>query len=481
VAVDERVSERALWAVMVAVGVAAVAARVGWLGFGFTSDEVANVPPAGLAEVWSDPETAVNPPLMRALMLFGSEAQAPWVGRSVSMVGGVLASALAVRAGAASGSLVGGILAGALLAVHPIACQVSAEARAYALWTLLVLGYGLAVGRLAEARAAGWGVWLAAIASAVLMPWNHYLSVPMVGAGMVVGALAPDRRAALPGLIGLLSATPLASWVLAGSSRRTPAMEPMPAVMDKLLGLGLIPPRALNNPISMSVKSLTGSVPFWPVVMTASVIGLLVMAGLAWRRLVWSQRVCLAQAVALLGAVAAVATFQHVRPPVTAAFVAALAPALGGLVAAAPRAARAPVGLVVGGWLLWEVPLMTDELWRARAEGDGVGAFAGALRAGEVTGERIYVWPSWQMPALYFSLFGESIAHAEPPPGCEGEQACFAWGDGLIVGQRVLVTGDGLVGPLVAVDIVREATLGSACAADRVELAWRSWTCGPAR
>jgi hypothetical protein len=475
-----RGSERSQWALMVVVGAVAVAARVGWLQFGFTSDEVANVPPAGLAEVWADPETAVNPPLMRALMLLGTEAQAPWVGRGVSLVAGALASVGAVRAGAASGSVVGGLLAGGLLAVHPIACQVSAEARAYGLWTLLVVVYGLAVGRIAEARPAGASVWAAALVSAVLMPWNHYLSVPMVAGGVVVGALAPNRRAALPGLVGLVCASPLANWVLAGSSRRTPAMEPMPAVLDKLLGLGLIPPRVLNNPISMSVKSVTGWVPFWPVVMTTSVIVLLIGSALVWRRLAWSQRVCLAQAVGLLAAVAGVATFQHVRPPVTAAFVAALAPVLGGLVAAAPQALRAPSGALLAGWLLWEVPLMTEELWQARAAGDGVGAFAGALRTNDVSGPRIYVWPSWQVPALYFSLFGESIAHAQQPPECAGEQACFAWGDGLIVGQRELVTGAGLVGPLVAVDIVREPALGSACAPARVEPAWRSWTCGEA-
>lgn len=261
--------------VLVTLLLLAGALRADGLRRGWTADELGNLAPFGAWASWTDPETAVNPPLLRTVVgLLVPESQAPSLGRVLSWVAGTASAALAaVVARRAGGSTIGGAVAGLLVAVHPIAVVDGAEFRAYALVGASIPLYVLA---LDEALARGGRLrWGAAAGLAVLAVHLHYLAAPvLLGIGLACAVTTGSRRgvwAAAPAALSLVTVLPLMGQV----EHRVAPLEPASVVLTKVMALGLTPPLAAAD-AGLWLWTLGTSRPFsWPAWMAGSLLALI--------------------------------------------------------------------------------------------------------------------------------------------------------------------------------------------------------------
>jgi len=274
-----------------------------WPGMavGFSPDEIGTVMSGSAWAILTDPEAGVNPPLWRLITnVPWSDAQAPWVGRTLAFASSLAAIVLAGLVGFRAGGkrLVGLVFASTWVAAHPMAVTYASVHRIYSLWMATMLLHVLCLGlALDEGEARGrWGT--LAWATAVLLPWIHYMSVPVLlglGLSLVVGM--PGRRRWVAGYgVAALGISPMIPYVLFEEGRRVLPQEPLRDVISKVVGVGGVPPKAVANLAAKTWAQFT-DLPFhFPAWASMSMWILLAALGLAWPWLFRMQRLLVAGA-----------------------------------------------------------------------------------------------------------------------------------------------------------------------------------------
>lgn len=438
---------RSTLALLAGVAALALAARWPWLAYGVTADEAANLSSQSYAAIWADPETGVNPPLLRALVNTLPELWRIPGGRALSLACGVAAATLAAAVARRTSGVWAGLVAGGLVALHPIAAQSSAEVRAYAPFMAAA-----AASLFAEDR----GHRRLATATALLLPWLHYLGVVWLAATAASRVRwlrqADDTSGwadAAPAAIGLLGALPLLWPILTLPGRHTPPARTPGATLVHLAGLGLPPP-----PVWTAMTASMGS-----VVMALSV-GALLVAALRGR-----QRRPALVALALITAGALISLGQNVRDPVIGLVLVAAAPAI----AATPsRALLALVAL----WFGLSEAALTPAL-RARREATDSPTWLAAQIEALPAGAPLWVHPAAAVPLAWVAQTGRPFDVATRE-GCEG--TCFVHDGHRVSGLVRVGDGAGVHGRLVSVETQLPPDFAARCV--EVEAArWRLWEC----
>lgn len=447
--------------------------RLEGLERGYTSDELANVMVGDAWAVLTDVEAGVNPPLLR--VLFNApfdDFDTPWWGRrfSLGMSLAAVALAWAVARDASRGAWAPGLLAAGLLAVHPMAVQNASIYRIYAWWTATVLLHVWAMGRALDAPPGpgrrGWTA--AATAAAVLLPWIHYLSVPvLIGFGGAVALGMPDRRRWVGvyavAAVGIL---PMVPYVLGAPDRRVPPGEPLSQTLAKVVGLDLLPPMALANGAAKLWRSVSAAPFHWPTVMAWTMALVLLWRWLGWRGATRQERLLTGGATALVVAVAIIGRVQWVRDPVVLMMVALLGPLVAAATARVPTRWGPPIAaLALAWWWGAQVRERLDEVRTRSLEQDGARQVAAALPAlrEAAGGAPVLVYPGYEVPSVYFYAAREHFGRAAWSRACAGLGPCFER-DGAVVGALQVVTdGAGLGALLVVLDAHAPDGLGAAC------------------
>jgi hypothetical protein len=350
----------------------------------FGGDELANLYGAPWWGVWTDPEAGVNPPLLRALV--HAITPEPWViavGRAVSWVCSVAAVPLiGLAAGRAAGPRAA-IVAAAVMAMNPAAVAASATFRAYGPANL----------------AGAWLLWQLhgdradrPSLPAALLPWLHYLWLPVV---LALGLVHRRPRTVAPALSVLV----MVPVILGDHAARVPTVDPVRGFLE--------------------VACLGGMTPLWlaladrqfvPAVFTVAIALLGLAAGGAARRL----------AVGLAASLAVVVfagQFQLVRNPVAVMLVVFAAPLIGAL-ATRRAVAIGTVSLVAA--------LSAPNLPATPAPG---AARTARLAAADIDTARrggpVYVAPGWALGGVYHSLTGQHLMTAPDDPACPLDRGCF--------------------------------------------------------
>lgn len=441
---------QASWALAGGVAALALTARWPWLAYGVTADEAANLSSQSYAAMWADPETGVNPPLLRALVNTLPELWRIPGGRALSLSCGVAAAALVAAVARRTSGVWAGLVAGGLVALHPIAAQSSAEVRAYAPFMAVA-----AASLFAEDR----GHRRLATATALLLPWLHYLGIVWLVAAGAAAAVdrptTPGRRlrdraiAAQPALIGLLGALPLLWPILTLPGRHTPPARAPVDTWVHLAGLGLPPP-----PLWTAMSASLGS-----AVMALSVVALLL------RALGGPQRRPAVVALALIAAGALISFGQNVRDPVIGLVVVAAAPAI--------SATRSPV--MAGVLALWfgaSEAALTPALRTRRAATDSPTWLAAQIEALPM-GAPLWVHPASAVPLAWVAQTGRPFDVATRE-GCEG--TCFVHDGHRVSGLVRVGDGAGVHGRLVSVETQLPPDFAAKCAVEATER-WRVWVC----
>jgi hypothetical protein len=425
--------------------VTSVVLRLPGLDGAITPDELANVMPGRPWMVLTDVEAGVNPPLLRVLLNTPFDGgDVVWWGRRFSLVcsAGAVALLYAVSL-RASRWRPAAAAAAALFVVHPIAVRYGVLYRSYAMWTLVWAWHATAMGRALDDGQRRWT--LQAVVSAMVLPWVHYLSVPvLLGAGAATALTMPGRRrwaaVYLPAAVGIL---PMVPYVLYAPQRRVPPDEPVLAVMQKLVGLDLRPPLTLATPVSWVWEATTSAPFFWQAWMALSVVVLL-LAHLVVQT-TRTQRLCVGATVGLLVGVQVAASIQRVRDPTTVVMLVVAAPALFAVVTATRHRRWTLLA-----WVLWLTPGLVDRTaWhRSRARAVAMQPFVDAWA--QWTPGPIRVFPPWQVHAVHVHLTGREMSRAQDMPGCETQLPCFVQDDVVVEGVATLADGGG--GLLVAFD-----------------------------
>ncbi len=460
-----------------------------WPGLarGYTSDELANVMVGSAWAVLTDVEAGVNPPLLR--VLFNGpfhDFHTPYYGRVFSLVCSVVAVALAYAVGrrAAGDRWLPGVLAGALVALHPVAIQYATIYRIYAWWSATMLVHVWSLGHALDATEPrprrGWGA--LAVGSAMLLPWIHYFSVPVLlvlGASVLVGM--PGRRrwffAYVPAALAI---TPMIPYVLTATARRVAPEEPLGAVVQKVSSLGLAPPMVLANPMSRLWSRVTDEIFHWPSWMSISMMALMALQLLLWRRIPATQRLVVVGALAVLGGVTALGQIQYVRDPTIIMMLVFLAPALAGSVGQLPMRYGPMLGtLVLGWWVGAQLPERMAYYADRAEELDGPPAFvADWSRWIEVaSGRPILIHPAYFVPTIYFYRAEEHFGRSEWSAACKPYGVCFEEGGVVVVGVDEVGDGAGLHGLLVSFDPHRDAAFASTCAEVQLDGRLGVWDC----
>ncbi|MGC6493925.1 MAG: hypothetical protein ACON5B_13900 [Myxococcota bacterium] len=483
-----------LWAVeaVFLLCIVALAAQLRWEQFahGYTSDELSNIMVGSAAEIYDDPEAGVNPPLLRLLtnVPLSTDALVPVVGRWWSFVWSLLAvvSAWGVGRAASGGRAAAGLLSALLLAVHPLAVVYGALYRAYAWWSgamLLHLWAGARV--LASPRARGG--WVVLGATAIMLPWIHYMALPVLLA--FAGVMLVERRWGWASIYGASFAgiLPMAGPVLSQMGRRTPPGELPDEVLAKLVALDLTPPMALANPMSKMVKGLGFETFIWPLWMSISMMGMLVAHALFWRRLNTLQRCLSLGSGALLAVLWGIAHVQNVRDPTVLMVVTLLGPLLVvapmRLAAGLPRrlrVARWPLLAMMVWWLFDAIPARLD-YYQARSQHfDGLPDVVERLPAFDAAraGGDVWVHPAYLVPSVWFYLEGTHVFRAPVGTACAGMGMCVQHEGVRLIGVDRVADGAHLEGLLLSFEPTWPEGFASECVVLERELAAGVWRCG---
>lgn len=460
-------------------------AWIRWVAWprGFHSDELGTSQPGDFWAVLYDPEIGVNPPLFRLLF-------EPWLpewealrqGRAWSFVLSVLAIPLTawLARRMSGGDRVAGVLAAALFAAHPIAVRLGVTYRAYTT-TYVVIVLHL-VCALAWAEAEGpvrrrWGI--AAAGTAVLLPWLHYFTVPLLlvlgVAGLLVWRSWHWIALYVPAALGSVW---LGTWVLSEPARRVAQQEAVSRTFVKLGGTALAP----SEPLTYGLSKAAGALGLGPVAgLTWQGIGttLLLLAVLAtWRWLRPGQRWVALGWAGCLVTILALTRVQYVRVSTVMFLLAFLGPTL----AAWPTIVRSPVGRGVGwlvvaalyaGGLPRDLRIELGEVWRRDAMPEFVDAMPELVADREL--DVIWIAPTHAVGRVWFHAthVHPGLTRHEAP--CDGDEACYPLGDDLALwGTDVVPPGGGVV---VCFERQCPAELDTACVADDVGPHRRQWTC----
>jgi hypothetical protein len=439
---DERSTERqdrvlTLVAVL-GCGALALGMRLPWLAHGYSSDEVGLLVPGDFVRQFLDPETGVNPPMYRWLLLAFPRAAAMVGGRWISL----LANVGAVMGIAAVGRVVAGrwwgaLLAGLLLAVHPPSIDASTSARAYGLWSLAMAAHLGAL--VAWARSRSREAAVAVAVTALILPWIHYFSVPwMLVVGLGVAATVPELRA-LPLLYApaAVAFLPLLQRILTQTVRREPPAWPVGRVLDLVVGMGLSS-RALPQ-----LRDGEPTLPTNPSLPALVVVAAGLLCLLSWRRLPPASRVLTWAMAAVPVAVAVLATRQAVRPP-TAMMMATLSAAWLAAAVSIPTKPwlRGLLALSLAAPLAWAT---VDRLGQSQGEvheRDAVREVAMRLSDGRFPPGSLSITPASDALPMFYYLTGRYISDAAHGGPCGSDPSCFAVGERAVRVRDVIAPGE---------------------------------------
>ncbi|MCB9679906.1 MAG: hypothetical protein H6733_00415 [Alphaproteobacteria bacterium] len=429
---------RAVGRVLAVVALMAVGGwlRLGMLDDGYSPDEFANILYGSVWQILTDPESGVNPPLLRLLNAPFGEAGALVVGRWLSWVGGTAAIGLtfAVARAASGGSTVAGLLAAALVAFNPEAVKMSGRFRSYGVLMPLMAWHALAVGGWMAGQAAGVGDEVRRHArqvqvSAALMPWIHYATIPvMLGLGLVGLAVPRMRRLGLLYVPAAVLVSPMALLVFGNTSARVAQHDSVGTLLVQIVSLQF---QAQRIPAPwLHAVGITDS-RYGP---TAIVVGVgMVLSLLLWRRATDTARFLTLAAWVFVGALVALSGVQLVRSPTASLLLIWTAPLLATLPAYVPdRVVRVLLSAIVGALLLARDAEPLRQLQHYTTY-DGLRTFA--LHFHDLDGERgdlpLYTWPGYTHVGLFFYVRGGHLRRDPwpPPPPCP-EEGCWV-GDGV--------------------------------------------------
>lgn len=431
-------SRGAAWFALAVLTLVGAWLRLPVLEHGVTPDEFATIVHGNAWLIFSDPESGVNPPLIR--LLFNVPFEEPGAlaaGRWFSWLCGTLAIPLAFEAArrATGGSVVAGLTAAVLVTFHPYAIRMSGRFRAYTPW-MATMGLHLvalhawrtAVDAAEDVQITRWR--RIAVGTAILLPWWHYQSVPLLlllgGAFLLDPRWRPAFRFYIPA--GLI-VSPMAILVLRDTSARVPHSGTLARLMARFLALDLqsmpavaatarrVIPNAqqFGDPTHLSGAILVSAV------LVAAILLLLA------RRLSDLERVLLYGTVGLLGGSALLSYVQLVRTPTVVMIVVFAAPLLAAVLHHLPgRVLPALASVALLGGLLHGAP---PDVARARftPDSDDLRTFASEFhRFDDARGDLpIRTWPQYTWVGMYYYLEGHHVRHLDEDPRASCGDGCF--------------------------------------------------------
>ncbi len=398
-----------------------VGAAVCWLAarHGYAPDELANVSHSGPWDLFVDPESGVNPPLLRLVVNAGFDTAGSLIwGRALTLACGIAAIPVMAALTRRVAGTTSAITAAWVLALHLDAVRMSAQIRAYSPFLLVTLLHLLAVARWRERPSRTTAVWV----TALLLPQLHYFGAPLLLGIAAAAAADPSTRrlwrAYVPAALALL---PLVPMMLGGEEARVEMRRPLIEVLAVLGSLGLQAPAVLGQVASAA----TGLRPDLGLHTAQAVLTAAVAAAAWWFGPRSPLRGLLFGATAgLLGGVLLFSLVQYVRSPVSVMFTAAMLPWIVGLLGAAgPALATALFAAPLGFGLI--------DIARPWPE-DALMAFDRHLPAWETAraGRPIFVAPEHALGGLHVALTGRQLADsaARGAGVCDGDPRCFVYG-----------------------------------------------------
>ncbi|MBT3220701.1 MAG: hypothetical protein HN348_16565, partial [Proteobacteria bacterium] len=217
--------------------------RIGGLPRGYSSDEMAMLQPWGFWQILTDPESAVNPPLLRLMFNVPFDtAHTLYYGRLFSFCCNIVAIGLAFWLGRlVSRSNLGGLVAAGLVVFHPYAGLQASIFRSYSAWMLIAFWHLISLCRLVETRGdRSVAVAIQVGVSAFLLPQIHFFSVPILLAeGLALLTLFPANRKDfllfVPAGLGFL---PFGIYILNEPARRVlPDNEGVWGAVETVVGI----------------------------------------------------------------------------------------------------------------------------------------------------------------------------------------------------------------------------------------------------
>lgn len=210
-----------LWASSARIATIVLALLLRWprLSYGIDPDESALVAAPNFWGIVFDQESSRNPPLHRLFDLWFTPVAAIEHGRWFSLLASLLTTALAFELGLTLEGIAGGVAAALFIAVNPALVEHAALYRAYAPWLAVAMWHVLAAVKLLSGNARGrlWAVQFSI--SALLLPWLHYVSLPLLALEALGFALFKSHRRYLWLLLpALFAAVPLPRLILSGTS-----------------------------------------------------------------------------------------------------------------------------------------------------------------------------------------------------------------------------------------------------------------------
>lgn len=437
------------WAAIGVVLAMAVGAwlRIGAAAHGYAPDELVNVTHKGAWLILTDPESAVNPPLLRLVVNLPADTGAALVwGRALSVLCGVLAIPAVAALGRRVGGLGGMVAAAWILALHVDAVRMSAQIRAYSPFVLVAALHLVAVMRWADApdRRRRWAVAL----SAMVLPQLHYFGVPLL-LGVAAAAWTEPRTRRLwwlyvPAALALL---PLAAMITGASTARVAMkgslsdtlwlmasldLQGVPAVADRALGWLKLRSDLTEHALQALITSA------------------LLAASLSRARpLATAERTLVGALAGVLLGVLGFSTVQFVRSPVALYVAVAAIPLLTAWAGRARTTAGAALALAVVGAGLGPALARGLSDLSAPWPDDAAPEFVASFHAHDaVRGDRpVFVTPRHALNDVFVAFAGRQLMDArERGAGvCARDRDCFVW-DG--VPFRVWTEGappDGLV------------------------------------
>lgn len=475
----------AAWAGLALAMGAGLAWRWSWWDLPPTSDEVGNLTMArGWLELMGEQESGVNPPLLRAVNLWTAPSDTIRWGRWASMVASVAAipAGFAVAWSASRRSWLApywAVAAASWMACHPWVARYGTLYRSYALWSLTSLVLVYALGRMGGAGARrSWAV-VGAIA-AVLLPWWHYLGVPvLIGVATALLLTPGERWRAWVPVAGLAGIAPMAPAVLSATGRRVAPGESMEETLRKLTSMGLHPPDWFRQVWWDPVGRATDVYPPLGDIMGGAFVccGLLALWG--WRRLSLEGRVAWGGLAGFGLAVLVVGRHQAVRPATIVMVATWMVPALSALAATTTRrGGQAAWALALTAWVGPSLPPAAEAL-RARIEDErAVQEVLARIDEWPLDTSPIVMHPSTGLHRVFYLLSGQHPRQARRGPGCEGWGKCMVWEGRVWAGVDRVGDGAAVHGWLVSMDRYRPDGFAAACQERDRGRAWTAWACG---
>jgi hypothetical protein len=462
--------EDAVWIVSLLL----LALWVRWPGMsnGYTSDELANVMAVSAWEIATDPEAGVNPPLLRLMFNVPfDDFTTPWAGRMFSMLcslGAVVMSYLVGKA-AARGHVAAGVLAAMLCVLHPIVFKYAAIYRVYAWWSVTALWHLWAMSRALEASDQDRRFWGGqAVVSAVLLPWIHYISVPvLLGWGTAVLLGMPGKRRWFGVyVVSAICVLPLVPAVLFQDARRVASWDAPLDSLNRILGMDLVLPMALTNPAARTWKALGFDNFHWPTCAALVFAAALLVHVLAWRRSPTVMRLITAGGIALCAGIYGLAHVQIVRDPTMVMMVVFMAPVLAALPALLPWTYARWAGWAILCWLIGDQ--LPDRIaWHGKRsqETNAVPAFVASWHDWDEVrrGRPVRVHPGYHIPTLYFYEAEEHFRRAPWAKACDAYSPCYVADDTVFGAIDDVGDGSRYDALLVSFDPFRPEGFASAC------------------